>query len=219
MRHKGFPICLYYDIRALLRRGLHPFRGRYQDGTRQSRPRHRRLYPGRIRARHRPNETGERPPHGELHQGRFRPIRENIREKTIEKTRYPLRDNGFHWSCYPDLNWRPHPYQLQKSCYSLLLSILPCCLQPITPQLVEGFFHVFRCLLPLLKKVCFLMPVSVLCRFLLEHSQADLIPFHHFLLAYVRTVDLLRWHQSFVQIYLRLWLTQLVRFESLAVVA
>ena len=28
------------------------------------------------------------------------------------KTRYPLRDNGFQWSCYPDLNWRPHPYQL-----------------------------------------------------------------------------------------------------------
>ena len=28
------------------------------------------------------------------------------------KIRYPLRDNGFQWSCYPDLNWRPHPYQL-----------------------------------------------------------------------------------------------------------
>ena len=27
------------------------------------------------------------------------------------KTRYPLRDNGFYWSCYPDLNRRPHPYQ------------------------------------------------------------------------------------------------------------
>lgn len=27
------------------------------------------------------------------------------------KTRYPLRDNGFLWSCYPDLNRRPHPYQ------------------------------------------------------------------------------------------------------------
>ena len=27
------------------------------------------------------------------------------------KTRYPLRDNGFLWSCYPDLNWGPHPYQ------------------------------------------------------------------------------------------------------------
>ena len=27
------------------------------------------------------------------------------------KTRYPLWDNGFVWSCYPDLNWGPHPYQ------------------------------------------------------------------------------------------------------------
>ena len=100
---------------ALLRRGFHPFWGRYQDGARQSRPCHRRLYPGRIRARHRPNETGERPPYGELHQRRFGPIRENIREKTIEKARYPLRDNGFRWSCYPDLNWGPHPYQYVKT--------------------------------------------------------------------------------------------------------
>ena len=27
------------------------------------------------------------------------------------KTRSPLRDNGFHWSCWADSNRRPHPYQ------------------------------------------------------------------------------------------------------------
>ena len=27
------------------------------------------------------------------------------------KTRYPLRDNGFPWSCWADSNRRPHPYQ------------------------------------------------------------------------------------------------------------
>ena len=31
------------------------------------------------------------------------------------KTRYPLQDNGFLWSCYPDLNWGPHPYQVIAS--------------------------------------------------------------------------------------------------------
>ena len=25
--------------------------------------------------------------------------------QTNGKTRYPLQDNGFLWSCYPDLNW------------------------------------------------------------------------------------------------------------------
>ena len=31
--------------------------------------------------------------------------------KGKQKTRYPLRDNGFHWSCWADSNRRPHPYQ------------------------------------------------------------------------------------------------------------
>ena len=34
------------------------------------------------------------------------------------KTRYPLRDNGFYWSCYPDLNRRPHPYQAPPELFS-----------------------------------------------------------------------------------------------------
>ena len=36
------------------------------------------------------------------------------------KTRYPLRDNGFQWSCYPDLNRRPHPYQVFSVSFLLL---------------------------------------------------------------------------------------------------
>ena len=35
--------------------------------------------------------------------------------QTNGKTRYPLQDNGFLWSCYPDLNWGPHPYQRSKT--------------------------------------------------------------------------------------------------------
>ena len=91
LHRKGFPVCPYCAIRALLRRGLHPFWGRYQDGARQSRTRHRRLYPGRVRARHRPNEAGAPPPYGELHQGRFRPVR----EKRTKKPAIPCGTTGF----------------------------------------------------------------------------------------------------------------------------
>ena len=38
------------------------------------------------------------------------PVFTGLGEKV--KTRYPLRDNGFQWSCWADLNRRPHPYQL-----------------------------------------------------------------------------------------------------------
>ena len=27
--------------------------------------------------------------------------------------------SGVFWSCYPDLNWRPHPYQLPYPCFLL----------------------------------------------------------------------------------------------------
>lgn len=57
--------------------------------------------------------------------------------------------------------YRPHPYQLEKSCYSLLLSILPYCPQCIVLQRIEGNLYASCCFLPQLKKVYFLMPVSV----------------------------------------------------------
>ena len=36
----------------------------------------------------------------------------------IVKTRYPLRDSGFPWSCWADLNRRPHPYQATPELFS-----------------------------------------------------------------------------------------------------
>ncbi len=50
---------------------------------------------------------------------------------------------------------------LQKSCYSLLLSILPYCPQSIVLQRIEGNLYASCCFLSQLKKVYFLMPVSV----------------------------------------------------------
>ena len=88
--------------------------------------------------------------------------------KSKKKSAIFSRKQRISWSCYPDLNWRPHPYQLQKSCYSLLLSILPYWPQPIALQQIEANLYVFNRSLPHSKKVCFLMSVSVLCRFLSE---------------------------------------------------
>ena len=39
------------------------------------------------------------------------------------KTRSPLRDNGFHWSCWADSNRRPHPYQRKIFGFSNLFSL------------------------------------------------------------------------------------------------
>ena len=85
---------------------------------------------------------------------------------------------GDFWSCYPDSNWGPHPYQLTKGCCCLSFAILSCCRQSIVPQCFQGFFAAPYSLLSYLKKYCFLMPVSVLCRFLLETATSDLIPTH-----------------------------------------
>ena len=82
------------------------------------------------------------------------------------------------WSCWADLNRRPHPYQLTKGCCCLSFAILSCCRQSIVPQCFQGFFAAPYSLLSYLKKYCFLMPVSVLCRFLLETATSDLIPTH-----------------------------------------
>ena len=82
------------------------------------------------------------------------------------------------WSCWADSNRRPHPYQLTKGCCCLSFAILSCCRQSIVPQCFQGFFAAPYSLLSYLKKYCFLMPVSVLCRFLLETATSDLIPTH-----------------------------------------
>ena len=44
------------------------------------------------------------------------PVFTGLGEKV--KTRYPLRDNGFQWSCWADLNRRPHPYQYARAYFT-----------------------------------------------------------------------------------------------------
>ena len=77
---------------------------------------------------------------------------------------------GAFWSCWADSNRRPHPYQLQNDCFSLLLVIVTYC-----PQAFDcngcGIFFAIACRFVLyLKSSCFLIPVSVLCRFLKMQS-------------------------------------------------
>ena len=92
------------------------------------------------------------------------------------KTRYPLRDNGFLWSCWADSNCRPHPYQLTKGCFFLLLVIVPCRFQSLAPQGSSQILPAPYCFLPFLEKDCFSVSVSVLCRFLWMACRCDLIP-------------------------------------------
>ena len=47
------------------------------------------------------------------------------------KTRYPLRDNGFPWSCWADLNRRPHPYQAALELFSNYFSYFIAIYTPI----------------------------------------------------------------------------------------
>ena len=80
------------------------------------------------------------------------------------------------WSCYPDLNWRPHPYQLTKCCCSLSLVFVPYRPEAVVPQRPRQFLPARCCPLTYLEKVYFLVSVSVLCRFLLGAAPPDLIP-------------------------------------------
>ena len=103
---------------------------------------------------------------------------------------------GDFWSCYPDSNWGPHPYQLTKSCCCLLLIILPYRIQSIVPQYFRKLPPAPCRSLLWLKIYCFLVPVSVLCRFLLETATPDLISTHAVLrpfgAAFLRPVRLIR---------------------------
>ena len=80
------------------------------------------------------------------------------------------------WSCWADSNRRPHPYQLTKSCCCLLLFILSYRIQSIVLQYFRQLPPAPCRSLSWLKIYCFLMPVSVLCRFLAEPAPSDLIP-------------------------------------------
>ena len=61
------------------------------------------------------------------------------KKKTSETRRFQRR-----WSCYPDSNWRPHPYQLWESCGGLLFVDVACCPQNVAVQGIAGIS--LRCL-------------------------------------------------------------------------
>ena len=49
--------------------------------------------------------------------------------------------SGVSWSCYPDLNWRPHPYQKATACFMGCLVML---FYPLK-SLWRNEFHAFPC--------------------------------------------------------------------------
>ena len=61
------------------------------------------------------------------------------------KTRYPLRDNGFHWSCWADSNCRPHPYQLPFDCFLLFYLSVSYRRYPLRRNGFAVFFIVACC--------------------------------------------------------------------------
>ena len=98
-------------------------------------------------------------------------------EKSKKKSAIFSRKQRIFWSCWADLNRRPHPYQISKACCRLSLSIFSYRLLSLIFQGFAAFFTArCRCLLfPVTNG--FLMMVSVLCRFLKRSSTVDLIPF------------------------------------------
>ena len=90
--------------------------------------------------------------------------------KKQKKTPEIRRFRVLFWSCWADSNRRPHPYQLQNDCFSLLLVIVTYCLQPFDCNGCGVFFAIVCRFVLYLKSSCFLIPVSVLCRFLKMQS-------------------------------------------------
>ena len=54
-------------------------------------------------------------------------LKKNKKIKTLK----PLRLKGFSWSCYPDSNWGPHPYQFFNGFFLLLWLIVTCLFCPL----------------------------------------------------------------------------------------
>lgn len=65
LRHKGFPICPYYAIRAYVRNCGSAKRSGYQDGLRDAGPLQRRVYAGHLRPRYHPGTASGGEYHGE----------------------------------------------------------------------------------------------------------------------------------------------------------
>ena len=67
--------------------------------------------------------------------------------QTNGKTRYPLQDNGFLWSCYPDLNWGPHPYQLPWQYFLYIFRLFIAVFAPfhlLSDTLYKQGFRIFH---------------------------------------------------------------------------
>ena len=54
-------------------------------------------------------------------------LKKNKKIKTLK----PLRLKGFRWSCYPDSNWGPHPYQAALELFSNYFSYFIAIYTPI----------------------------------------------------------------------------------------
>ena len=68
LRHKGFPICLYYDIRAYVRYGSPAKRSGYQDRLRDAGPLQCRVHAGHLRPCHPPDAGPGGRNHGKFYE-------------------------------------------------------------------------------------------------------------------------------------------------------
>ena len=96
------------------------------------------------------------------------------------------------WSCWADLNRRPHPYQFKKGCFLLSPPIVSYYLEPLRRNGYARSVVVSCCVFLITFLSCFLVPVWVLYGFLLEPIPPDLIPsFAAFPLQAVKICDIL----------------------------
>ena len=80
------------------------------------------------------------------------------------------------WSCWADLNRRPHPYQFKKGCFLLSPPIVSYYPEPLRHNGYARSVVVSCCVFLITFLSCFLVPVWVLYGFLLEPIPPDLIP-------------------------------------------
>ena len=95
------------------------------------------------------------------------------------------------WSCWADLNRRPHPYQFKKGCFLLSPPIVSYYPEPLRHNGYARSVVVSCCVFLITFLSCFLVPVWVLYGFLLEPIPPDLIPTsEHFPLSSIKSTGL-----------------------------
>ena len=99
-------------------------------------------------------------------------IRHKIKQETLKSYNFKVS----LWSCYPDLNWRPHPYQNPRTCFFLLFVDVSYCSFPVAAQWLRQFLLGSYSILLDIEILCFFMPVWVLYGFLSAPIPSDLIP-------------------------------------------